>query len=415
MDVFAYQNGLLHAEGVALPAIAEAVGTPVYVYSAERIRHNFRTLAGALLDIELCFAVKANSNLAILKILADEGAGADIVSGGELARALKAGIPANKIVFSGVGKTDEEITAALKAGIHQINVESLPEIRQISRLATFLNTKAAIAFRVNPDVAADTHHKIATGRKGDKFGIDHEQLSEAATLAKSLPSIELVGLACHIGSQLFDVEAYRAAYTVLAQYVAQLREQGHSITRLDLGGGMGVPYKGETPFYAASYARVVQETVGKLGCSLCIEPGRYIVADAGALLCTVTHFKQGVETSFLVIDGAMNDLIRPALYESWHGVRPVVQGKGFVQTVDIVGPICESGDTFATARSLPPMAAGDLLVLDTAGAYGAVMSSFYNTRALVPEVLVEGRRFAVIRERISAEVQMGWDKIPEWL
>lgn len=414
MSAFTYKNGVLCAEDVALPEIAAAVGTPVYVYSASRIRANYRALKTALPEVNICYAVKANSNQAVLGVLGKMGAGADIVSGGELQRALKAGIPPEQIVFSGVGKGDAEIRTALQACIHQINVESIAEIGQINTIASQLGRKAPIVLRVNPDVTGDTHHKISTGGKGDKFGIDHEQLLEAAAVAKSYDHIQLTGLACHIGSQLFDLEAYRRAYGVIAQYVAELRAAGHVITRLDLGGGMGVPYKGEVPFDTEGYGRMVTEVLGGLGCSLTIEPGRYIVADAGVLLSSVQLVKQGVAQNFVVIDAAMNDLVRPAMYDAWHGIRAVHQAPEGMP-VDVVGPVCESSDCFASDRSLPPLQAGDLVVLETAGAYGAAMSSTYNTRALVPEVLVEGSRYAVVRPRIDAAAQIGWDKVPDWV
>lgn len=414
MTAFTYKNGVLHAEDVALPEIAAAAGSPVYVYAAGRIRANYRALQAALPGVNICYAVKANSNQAILTLLAREGAGADIVSGGELQRALKAGIPAGRIVYSGVGKSDAEVRAALGAGIHQLNVESIAEITQIDHIAGALGKRAAIALRVNPDVAGDTHHKISTGSKGDKFGIDHEQLLEAAAAARACKHVQLVGLACHIGSQLFDLEAFRSAYQVIAQYVAELRGADHTIERLDIGGGMGVPYNGEAPFDTAGYGRVVAEVLGGLGCVLTIEPGRYIVADAGVLLASVVQVKDGVDRRFVIIDAAMNDLVRPAMYDSYHGIRSVKEAAASI-TADVVGPVCESSDVFGTARRLPQLGVGDLVVLDTAGAYGAAMSSTYNTRALVAEVLADGARFAIIRPRIDADTQIGWDKVPNWV
>lgn len=415
MTAFNYQNGLMHVEGVSLAEIARQFGTPAYVYSAARLRENFATLRRALPDFMICYAVKANSNIAILSLLGKEGAGADIVSGGELARALKAGIPASRIVFSGVGKTDAEIEAALQAKIHQLNVESITEIERINAVAGRLGVVAPLAFRVNPDVAADTHDKIATGRKGDKFGIDHEQLHEAAAIAARLPHVKLQGLACHIGSQLFDLEAYRAAFGVVAQYVQALRAEGHALTHLDLGGGMGVPYNGETPFDVAGYAAVVRETLGGLGCQLAIEPGRYVVADAGVLLTRIIQMKQGSAHRFAVVDAAMNDLVRPAMYEAWHTIRTVTEKHGPLTPAEIVGPVCESSDCFASERDMPALEGGELLVMDTAGAYGAAMSSTYNTRALVAEVLVDGGRAALIRPRVDIATQMGWDLVPDWV
>lgn len=417
MTAFSYQAGRYHAEAVALSEIAAQVGTPVHVYSANRIRQNFTRLQTALGKARLCYAVKANSNLAVLRILSELGAGADIVSGGELARAIAGGIPAERIVFSGVGKTEAELHAALKAGVHQINVESIAEIDHVAGVAKALGVVAAIAFRLNPDIAADTHHKIATGRKGDKFGIDHEQMLEAAERTRRYPSLKLCGLAVHIGSQLFDLGIYRAAFTVVAGYVAELRAAGFDLTRLDLGGGMGVPYHDETPFDAEGFADVVRDTVGNLGCALSFEPGRYIVADAGVLLSRVLHVKEGVTHRFLVVDAAMTDLIRPALYQAYHGIKPVKEAPPLAELVkaDVVGPVCESGDCFAEDRLLPPLAAGDLVVFETTGAYGAAMASTYNSRPLVPEVLVDGQRWAVIRPRVEVEQQIAWEHLPEWV
>ena len=417
MTAFTYQNGTLCADAVPLPEIAAAVGTPTYVYSATRLRANVQRLMQALPNVAICFAVKANGNQAVLTLLGKCGAGADIVSGGELARALAAGIPATRIVFSGVGKTDDELDAALRAGIHQINAESAEELRQINRRAAALGVVAAVALRVNPDVAADTHHKISTGKKGDKFGIDHEQLASVAALAKTLPHVKVCGLAVHIGSQLFDIEAYRKAYQVTISYYNELRALGLPLERLDLGGGMGVPYDGSAVFDVAAFAQMLKETVMPLGCALTIEPGRYVVADAGVLLSRVTLIKQGVSSRFVIVDAAMNDLIRPALYESYHHIRPVQApaADAPITAQDVVGPICESSDCFAQQRQLPPLHPGDLLVFDTAGAYGAVMSSTYNVRPLVAEVLVDGTRWSVIRPRIDAATQIGWDKVPDWV
>lgn len=420
MTAFSYQHERYCAESVPLSEIAVEAGTPVHVYSSNRIRRNFTRLNDALSvcgKVQLCYAVKANPNLAVLRILAALGAGADIVSGGELARALAAGIAPSRIVYSGVGKTEAELQMALQAGIHQINVESIAEIDQVAAVAAQLGVVANIAFRLNPDVAADTHNKIATGRKGDKFGIDYEQMLEAAARAGGHPSLNLCGLAVHIGSQLFDIEIYRAAFTVVAGYVAELREAGFAISRLDLGGGMGVPYHDEAPFDCEAFARMVNETVGSLGCTLSFEPGRYIVADAGVLLTKVLLVKEGVADRFVVVDAAMTDLIRPALYEAYHGIVPVKEPVGNRErlTVDVVGPVCESGDCFAQDRSLPPVREGDLLAFQTTGAYGAAMASTYNSRPLVPEVLVDGVRWAIIRPRIDAEAQMEWERMPEWL
>lgn len=409
-------NGTLHAEGVALSDIANKVGTPSYVYSAARMRANLTRLQTALPRVNICFAMKANGNLAVLKLFARLGAGADIVSGGELQRALAAGMPAHKIVFSGVGKTTAEIEAALTAGIHQFNVESLEELEMIAAVASKFGQRAPVALRVNPDVAASTHHKIATGSKGDKFGIDTELLPRALELIQAQPALELVGLAVHIGSQLFDAAEFKQAYTVLANMVRDLRARGASLTRLDLGGGLGVPYQpGQSEFDVAAYAAVIDEVVAPLGCALTIEPGRYLVADAGVLLSRVILVKHGAAHRFVVCDAAMNDLVRPAMYEAYHHIRPVREATGPLSPAEVVGPICESSDQFAEGRALPALAAGDLLVLDTAGAYGAVMAGTYNARDLAPEVLVDGTRFHVIRPRISPATQMAWDSLPDWL
>jgi len=412
---FTLVNGELCAEAVPLQALGQQYGTPLYVYSAAQLRANFKRLRDALPDVAIHYAVKANSNLAILRLLGLEGAGADIVSGGELQRALRAGIAANKVVFSGVGKTEAELEAALKANIHQLNVESIPELTAIDLVAARLGVVANVALRLNPDVAADTHHKIATGKKGDKFGIDYEQMFEAAKVAAALPNLNLCGIAIHIGSQIFDIETFRAAYARTAGFVRELRSAGHNITRLDLGGGFAVPYDGEAPFDVTAYAAMVQATLGDLGCALAIEPGRFMVANAGLLLCRVVYVKEGVANRFVVVDAAMNDLVRPAMYESFHNIQPVVPGSAAPQMVDIVGPVCESSDVFGTARLLPPMQAGDLVAMHTAGAYGAAMSSTYNTRDLVPEVLVDGNRHAIIRPRITAAEQIAWDRVPDWL
>ena len=393
------------------------VGSPVYVYSAALMRANYRALKAVLPEANLCFATKANYNLAVLRLFANEGAGADTVSGGEIQRALAAGMPANTIVFSGVGKTEAEIELALRAGVHQINAESMPELRVISAVAARLGVTAPLAIRLNPDVAAATNDKIATGRKGDKFGIDHEQMMEAAALIKTLPNLNFCGIAVHIGSQIFEIANFRMAYARVADYVRELRAAVHTISRLDLGGGIGVPYKGEEAADLAAYAAAVRDTVGNLNCELTLEPGRFLVANAGVLLSRVIYVKEGSSDRFYIVDAAMNDLVRPAMYGSHHTIVPVMQpaASAALAPVHVVGPICESTDKFAAARPLPPMDAGDLLVFETAGAYGAVMSSTFNTRALIAEVLVDGDKVAVIRPAISPVEQMKWDRIPAWL
>jgi diaminopimelate decarboxylase len=405
MTAFAYRNGALFAEDVDLAAVAEQVGTPAYVYSSAALVANYRAYVDALagLPIDVCFAAKANSNLAVLRTLVQQGAGIDVVSTGEMKRALAAGCPAGRIVFSGVGKTAEDLEAALLAGIHQINVESLQELELLSR--------------VNPDVDAKTHAKISTGRKGDKFGIELEDAAEAYARARALPGVRPVGIAAHIGSQLLDLSPYRDAYRRLAELVRDLRAAGHVVERLDLGGGIGISYKGDPAPALADYAHIVRETVGDLGCRLMCEPGRSICGDAGVLLSRVIFIKPGRTRNFVILDAAMNDLIRPAMYEAWHGIVPLRQpAEGAAEAdFDVVGPVCESSDTFARARSLPPLAAGDLVAFTGAGAYGAVMASTYNSRPLVPEVLVDKDRFALVRKRPTFEEMVAGESLPPWL
>jgi diaminopimelate decarboxylase len=372
MTAFAYRNGALFAEDVDLAAVAAQVGTPAYVYSTAALVANYRAYVDALagLPIAVCFAAKANSNLAVLRTLVAQGAGIDVVSTGEMKRALAAGCPPDRIVFSGVGKTVEDLEAALLAGIHQINVESLQELELLSQIAVRLRRDAVVAFRVNPDVDAKTHTKISTGRKGDKFGIELEDAPLAYERAQALPGIRPVGIAAHIGSQLLDLSPYRDAYRRLAELVRDLRAVGHVVERLELGGGIGISYKGDAAPALADYARIVRETVGDLGCTLMVEPGRSICGDAGVLLSRVIFIKPGRTRNFVILDAAMNDLIRPAMYDAWHGIVPLRQpAEGAAEAeFDVVGPVCESSDTFAKARSLPPLAAGDLVAFNRAGA-----------------------------------------------
>lgn len=414
-----YRNGILQVEDVPLPGIAEKVGTPAYVYSAGAIANEYRRFAGAFagLDVSICYALKANSNLAVIATLARLGAGADVVSEGELRRALAAGVPPSKIVFSGVGKTREEMRYAIERGIHQINVESLPEIDLLGEVVRSLGRKVTIAIRVNPDVDALTHAKISTGKAENKFGIDLVHAPAAFRRAASLPGIEPVGVAVHIGSQLTSVDPFRLAFTRLAGLVRRLRDDGIGITRLDLGGGIGIRYRGEAPPDLAAYAAMVREVTQDLGCSLTFEPGRLLVGNAGLLLSRIIYVKDGATRRFIVQDAAMNDLIRPALYEAFHEIVPVREppAKAPRSPADVVGPICESGDSFATGRALPPLVAGDLLAILSAGAYGAVMSSTYNSRLLVPEVLVNGADFSVIRRRPGYDEMLGLDALPDWL
>ncbi|MBF0248433.1 MAG: diaminopimelate decarboxylase [Alphaproteobacteria bacterium] len=422
MDHFTYKSGRLHAEDVALDAIAEAVGTPVYVYSSATLMRHFTVFNIALGDLDalVCFAVKANSNQAVIRTLAGLGAGADVVSGGELQRALKAGVPASKIVFSGVGKTEGEIRAALSAGIKQINVESVPELERISAIAEHMGVTAPVALRVNPDVDAGTHEKITTGRKENKFGIEWTDAHAVYRKAASLPGVKAQGLAVHIGSQLLDLKPFRDAYVRAGDLVAMLRADGLDVEVLDIGGGLGIPYGAEDETDAPTpqdYARVIRETVGNLGVQLVLEPGRMIAGNSGVLLTTVEYVKEGSTKTFAIVDAGMNDLIRPTLYSAYHHIVPVAEpAAGAPLTeLDVVGPICETGDTFAKNRRMAPVRAGDLLVLRTAGAYGAVQASTYNTRALVPEVMVMGDAFAVVRPRQSVDDIIALDRLPHWL
>lgn len=421
MDHFNYSGGVLHAEDVALPEIARAVGTPVYVYSTATLTRHFNLFRQALAWTEhlVCFAVKANSNLAVLKLLGDLGAGMDVVSGGEYARALAAGVPGDRIVFSGVGKTRDEMARAIAGGIRQFNVESEPELLALSAVAQEMGAEVPIAVRVNPDVDARTHAKIATGKSENKFGIPISRAREVYRLAASLPGLRVVGIDMHIGSQLTDLDPYRQAYRKMAELCRALRADGHAITRLDLGGGLGIPYRRDNaaPPLPLEYGEVVRETVGDLGCEIEIEPGRNIAGNAGILLASVIFLKQGEGRDFLIVDAAMNDLIRPAMYDAHHDIVPVVEPAPGAEPhpVDVVGPVCETGDTFARAVPLPRVGAGDLVAFRSAGAYGAVMASEYNSRPLVPEVLVSGDRFAVIRPRPSIDEMLSRDRIPDFL
>ncbi|MFN4282932.1 MAG: diaminopimelate decarboxylase [Alphaproteobacteria bacterium] len=418
MSFFAYQNGALACEGVPLAKIAEAVGTPVYVYSSAALEAQYRAFNEAFAgqNARVCFAVKANSNQAVIRTFAALGAGADVLSEGELRRALAAGVPPEKVVFSGVGKSRGEMAFALNAGIGQFNVESLPELRQLSEVASSLGKTAHIAVRVNPDVDAKTHAKITTGKKENKFGIDYDVAPAVYAEAAKLPGIKALGIAVHIGSQLLDLTPFRDAFALIADLAQRLRAQGHDIRRLDLGGGLGISYQGETPPPPAAYAAVVKETVGALGCELTFEPGRLLVGNAGVLISRVLYVKDGSDRRFVIVDAAMNDLMRPALYDAWHDIRPLKEPAqdAKVAPVDVVGPVCETTDIFAKDRALPPLGADDLVAFGSAGAYGAVMASDYNSRPLVPEVLVKGGAFAVIRPRQSYEDMIGRDQPAPW-
>jgi diaminopimelate decarboxylase len=418
MDAFSYRNGELCAESVAIARVAEAVGTPFYLYSAGAMRAQYRAFTEAFIPETplVCYAVKANSNQAVLGVFAGLGAGADVVSEGELRRALAAGIPPQRIVFSGVGKTRAELTAALEADIHQINVESISELRQLSDRAVAQGRRARVAIRVNPDVAGRTHSDIATGRKEDKFGIPHHEVMAAYRLATELPGIEPVGLAVHIGSQFVDLEASRAAFARIADLVVALRQAGSAMRQVDLGGGLTVPYGDEIPATPAQYAATVRAVFGALDVALAFEPGRFMVAAAGVLVASVVYVKNGGRR-IVVVDAAMNDLVRPAMYKAEHRILPVRKPASGapMSPADVVGPVCETTDTFTRDRDLPPLSDGELVAFMTAGAYGAVMSSTYNTRPLVPEVLVDGDRFAVIRARPSYDELLALDIVPDWL
>ena len=421
MDHFLYRDGALYAEDVPVADIAAAVGTPFYLYSTATLVRHFRLFDEALagMDHLVCYAMKAASNQAILKTLAAEGAGMDVVSGGEYRRARAAGVPGDRIVFSGVGKTADEIRTALEGGIRQFNVESEPELAILSAVAESLGKTAPITIRVNPDVDAKTHAKIATGKSENKFGIPIARAREVYALAASLPGIEVIGIDVHIGSQLTDLEPFELAYQKVAELTEQLRADGHTIKRLDLGGGLGIPYarSNEAPPLPSDYGALIQRTVGHLGCEIEIEPGRLIVGNAGILVSEVIYVKSGEGRDFLILDGAMNDLIRPAMYEAYHEIISVSEPKAGAEQApfDIVGPVCETGDTFARQRMMPPLAAGDLVAFRSAGAYGAVMASEYNSRPMVPEVLVHGDQFAVIRARPTFDEMINRDTIPEWL
>jgi diaminopimelate decarboxylase len=421
MDHFIYRNGILHAEDVAITEIAAAVGTPFYVYSQATLTRHFRVFDEALNGMNhlICYAMKANSNIAILKILGDLGAGMDVVSGGEYLRAKAAGISGDKIVFSGVGKSREEMALAIKNGIRQFNVESEAELKVLNEVALSLGAIAPITLRVNPDVDAKTHAKIATGKSENKFGIPISKAQEVYSIAASMEAIDVVGIDVHIGSQLTDLEPFRLAYKKVAELTKVLRQDGHNIRRLDLGGGLGIPYESsnQSPPLPEDYAKVIHETVGDLDCEIEIEPGRLLTGNAGLMVSSVIYNKSGEGRDFMIVDAAMNDLIRPALYEAYHEIIPVIESteNSETQDYDIVGPVCETGDTFANKRALTPVADGEMVAFRSAGAYGAVMASEYNTRPLIPEILVHGDQFSIIRDRPSIEAIIKRDIIPDWL
>ena len=421
MDHFLYRDGQLCAEDVSVAQIAAAVGTPFYVYSTATLERHFKLFDEALDGVPhlVCFAMKSLSNQAVLRVLADVGAGMDVVSGGEYLRARAAGVPGDKIVFSGVGKTADEMRMALEGGIRQFNVESEPEMVVLSAVAVQMRVVAPITIRVNPDVDAKTHAKIATGKSENKFGIPISRARAVYKMAAELPGLEVIGIDVHIGSQLTDLAPFEAAYLKVADLVEVLRADGHNIARLDLGGGLGIPYARDNaaPPVPMEYGAMIKRTLGHLDCEIEIEPGRLISGNAGLMVSKVIYVKQGEDREFLIIDGAMNDLIRPAMYDAHHDIVPVVAPAvaHMPAKYDVVGPVCESGDTFAKGREMPQMAAGDLVAFRSAGAYGAVMSSEYNSRPMIPEVLVHGDQFAVIRARPTYEEMIARDTIPTWL
>ncbi|AVO46609.1 diaminopimelate decarboxylase [Phreatobacter cathodiphilus] len=421
MHHFAYRDGRLHAEDVPLETIAAEVGTPFYCYSTATLERHYRVFSEAFagLDFLVCYAMKANSNQAVISTLARLGAGMDVVSGGELKRAIAAGVPGERIMFSGVGKTEAEHAAALEAGVFCINVESEPEVVQLSRIATAMGRTAHISFRVNPDVDAKTHAKISTGKKGDKFGIPISTAREAYARAAKLPGIHVAGIDMHIGSQITDLEPFDNAFALLAEFVGTLRADGHSIDHVDVGGGLGIPYRddNEPPPEPMRYAEVVKRHTASLGARVIMEPGRMMVGNAGILVTRVIYVKETEGHTFVIVDGAMNDLIRPTLYDAHHEIRPVRQPTPGAPKpkVDVVGPICESGDYLALGRKLPQVGSGDLLAVMTAGAYGAVQAGTYNTRPLAPEVLVKDADFAVVRPRLDVDAIIAMDRLPAWL
>jgi diaminopimelate decarboxylase len=419
MDHFELRNGVLHCEEVPLPDIAEAVGTPVYVYSTATMRRHASVLRAALSPLRdplIAYAVKANPNGAVLATLAREGLGADVVSGGEYRRARAAGIPPQSIVFSGVGKTAEEMALALDGGLYQFNVESLAEAEMLSQVASARGQEALLGFRINPDVAAGSHAKISTGAAENKFGIAMDSAMEACARAAALPGLKVQGVAVHIGSQLTSLAPLETAFARVGELIRELRAAGHRIEVADLGGGLGVPYDPALPPPPSpeAYGEMVVRIAGDWNTRLVFEPGRLIVGNAGVLLTRLIRVKPGLSHPFLVVDAAMNDLMRPALYDAWHAIDAVAPRGGRI-TANVVGPVCETGDTFAMAREMDAVEPDDLLVFRTAGAYAAAMSSTYNSRALTPEVLVDGDRWAVVRPRVDIESLIAGDAIPSWL
>jgi diaminopimelate decarboxylase len=421
MHHFDYRNGVLHAEGVNLIALAEAVGTPFYCYASATLERHYNVFAGAFADVDalICYAMKANSNQAVIATLAKLGAGADVVSGGELLRARAAGIPPHKIMFSGVGKTARELAQAVDEGILCVNVESEAELDLLSAIAMAKDRAIDISIRVNPDIDPKTHAKIATGKAENKFGIPISRARDVYARAAKLKGVRIAGVDMHIGSQIVELDPFGDAFALLADFVRALRADGHTISHIDLGGGLGIPYRedNDPPPDPDAYAKIVKNATRGLGCKLIFEPGRLIVGNAGILVTRVLYVKHGEAKTFVIVDAGMNDLIRPTLYEAHHDIRPVRQGAVGAPriTADVVGPVCESGDFLALDRSLPEPQPGELLAVMSAGAYGAVQAGTYNTRALVPEVLVRASEWALVRPRVTAEELIALDRLPPWL
>lgn len=421
MNHFHYRDGVLHAEDVSIPEIAAVVGTPFYCYSTATLTRHYKVFAKAFegIDSLVCYAMKANSNQAVLRVLAKLGAGADVVSEGEMRRALAAGIPADKILFSGVGKTASEMDFALDAGILCFNVESEPELEQLSARAAALGRTAHVSLRINPDVDAKTHKKISTGKAENKFGIAWQRARAVYARAAELPGLKVAGIDMHIGSQITDLQPFDDAFALLAELVGTLRADGHAIEHVDLGGGLGIPYRtdNDPPPLPDAYGDIVRKRIAPLGLKVMFEPGRLIVGNAGILVAQVIYPKEGDARNFLVVDAAMNDLIRPTLYDAFHDIRPVVEAAPDAPRimVDVVGPVCETGDFIGLDRDLPKLKSGDLIAVGTAGAYGAVQAGTYNSRLLVPEVLVDGDRFHIVRPRGTYEELIALDSVPDWL
>ncbi|MGO4567706.1 diaminopimelate decarboxylase [Rhizobium sp. 2YAF20] len=421
MNHFQYRDGILHAEDVSIPEIAKAVGTPFYCYSTATLERHYRVFSEAFSDVDamVCYAMKANSNQAVLKTLARLGAGVDVVSVGELFRALAAGIPAERIMFSGVGKTAAEMDAALEAGIYCFNVESEPELEVLNQRAARAGKKAPVSFRINPDVDARTHAKISTGKKENKFGISFERARAVYARAAELPAITVTGIDMHIGSQITELQPFQDAFKLLRELVDTLRADGHDIHHVDVGGGLGIPYRDDNnpPPSPEAYAHIVKDQLRGLNCRIVTEPGRLIVGNAGILVSEVIYVKDGGQKSFIVVDAAMNDLIRPTLYEAHHEIRPVIVTAASAPRIkaDVVGPVCETGDYLALGREMSMPKPGDLLAVGSGGAYGAVQAGTYNSRLLVPEVLVNGSEFHVVRPRQTYDDLIALDSIPAWL